>query len=85
MGHEGRSHDLLWTCLKDKGHADGDSTAANVNGAKNREGNAGMDAPKINSNSQQQTQVAQKKSPIFQVWWKFKSTFNGRLNYSLKL
>ena len=53
MGHEGRSHELLWTCLKDKGYADGDSTAANVNGEKNREGNACMDAPKIKSNSQQ--------------------------------
>ena len=65
MGHEGRSHELLWTCLKDKRHADGDSTTANVNGAKNREGNACMDALEINSNSQQQTQATQKKSPIF--------------------
>ena len=85
MGHEGRSHELLWTCLKDKGYADGDSTTATVNGAKNREGNACMDAPEIKSNSQQQTQAAQKKIPIFQVWWKFKSTFKGLLNYSLKL
>ena len=55
----------MWTCLKDKGHADGDSTATNVNGAKNREGNACMDAPKIKSNSHQQTQEAQKRAQYF--------------------
>lgn len=35
---------------------------------------------KKKSNSQEQSQEEHKKSPIFQVWWKFKFTFNGLLN-----
>lgn len=79
LAPRGRSHELPSTCLKDKGNADVNSIPANVNGAKNRESNACMDALEIKSNSQQQTQPSQKKSPIFQVWWKFKLKYNGLL------
>lgn len=82
LGPGGRSHDLPWTCLKDKGRADGDSVAANVNGVKNREGNACMEALEIKSNSQQQTQPSQKKSPIFQNGSVLSFPFTGATSVS---
>lgn len=78
----GRSHDLPWTCLKDKGNADVNSIPVNVNGAKNREGNACMDVLEIKSNSQQQTQPSQKKSPIFQNGSIFSLPFTGATSLS---
>lgn len=78
----GRSHELPSTCLKDKGNADVNSIPANVNGANNRESNACMDALEIKSNSQQQTQPSQKKSPIFQNGSIFSLPFTGATSVS---